>query len=170
MIPFAREGDLVTASLVPGESAILSTLAAQLIVLLEERAAESPTDLLLTQLGIGGASAPPLDPAVARLLPDAYRGDTEAASEHRRLTELSLVERKVANARTVIATLEDGMRVTLDPAATQSWLRHLTDLRLVLAARLQIDDDNDMGSGDDHMLDIYDWIGYLQGTLVECLE
>ena len=104
------------------------------------------------------------------LLPDAYRGDDTAASEHRQLTELGLVDRKVANARAVIESLEGGTLVTLDPAGVQSWLRHLTDLRLVLAARLQIEDDGDEGTGDDRMLDLYDWLGYLQGTLVECLE
>jgi len=175
VIPFSRDGDVVTARLVPGEAAVLSSLAAQLIVMLEERAAESPatespSGLLLAQLGIGGASAPPLDPALARLLPDAYRGDDHAASEHRQLTELGLVDRKVANARTVIASLDDGTTVTLDPAAVQAWLRHLTDLRLVIAARLQIKDDGDEATGDDRMLDLYDWLGYLQGTLVECLE
>ena len=170
MIPFTRDGQVVTARLVPGESALLASLAGQLIEMLEERAAESPTDLLLAQLGIGGASAPPLDPALARLLPDAYRGDDTAASEHRQLTELGLVDRKVANARAVIESLEGGTLVTLDPAGVQSWLRHLTDLRLVLAARLQIEDDGDEGTGDDRMLDLYDWLGYLQGTLVECLE
>jgi hypothetical protein len=40
----------------------------------------------------------------------------------------------------------------------------------VLAARLQIEDDGDEGTGDDALLDLYDWLGYLQGTLVECLE
>ena len=175
MIPFTRDGDLILARLSAGEAAVLSALAGQLVELLEERAAESPADVLLAQLGIGGASAPPLDPAMARLLPDAYRGDAEAASEHRQLTELGLVDRKAANARAVIASLDGagsgGPRlVSLDPAGVQSWLRHLTDLRLVLAARLQIDQDGDEGSGDDRMLDLYDWLGYLQGTLVECLE
>ena len=168
MIPFARDGETVTARFAPDERALLSGLARQLVLLLEERAAESPADLLYAQLGIGGASAPPLDPALARLLPDAYRDDSEAASEHRRFTELGLVDRKVANALTVIRVLGE-QAVALDAAEVQAWLRHLTDLRLVLAARLQIEDDGDEGTGDDALLDLYDWLGYLQGTLVECL-
>ena len=169
MIPFARDGDAVAARFTGDERALLSGLAHQLVIMLEERAAESPADVLYAQLGIGGSSAPPLDPALARLLPDAYRDDSEAASEHRRLTELGLVDRKVANAMTVIRVLGDTV-VVLDAAEVQSWLRHLTDLRLVLAARLQIEDDGDEGNGDDALLDLYDWLGYLQGTLVECLE
>jgi len=173
--PFRRSPDGVTTQLAAHESAILADLARQLIELLENRAAESPADLLYAQLGIGGPADPPLDPALARLLPDAYRGDAEAASEHRQLTELGLVDRKVDNARAVIASLELADRdrpglVTLDPAGVQSWLRHLTDLRLVIAARLEIQEDGDEGTGDERMLDLYDWLGYLQGTLVECLE
>jgi len=169
VIPFARNGGLVTATFTRGERELLAGLAAQLVSLLEERAAESPADVLYAQLGIGGAAAPPLDPALARLLPDAYRGDDEAASEHRRLTELGLVDRKVANARAVIRTVDDKVAV-LDPADVQAWLRHLTDLRLVLAARLQIEHDGDEGNGDEGMLDLYDWLGYLQGTLLEAVE
>lgn len=169
MIPFARDGGRVIARFTPDERALLSGLARQLVVMLEERAAESPADLLYAQLGIGGSSAPPLDPALARLLPDAYRDDAEAASEHRRLTELGLVDRKVANALAVIRVLGDQTGA-LDAPDVQAWLRHLTDLRLVLAARLQIEDDGDEGTGDDALLDLYDWLGYLQGTLVECLE
>ena len=168
MMPFARDGAHVTARFTAGERALLSSLALQLVVMLEERAAESPADVLYAQLGMGGASAPPLDPALARLLPDAYRGDSEAASEHRRFTELGLVDRKVANARTVIAAL-DADAVALDDGEVQAWLRHLTDLRLVLAARLQIEADGDEGTGDEALLGLYDWLGYLQGTLVECL-
>ncbi|CAN5143789.1 hypothetical protein BH11ACT5_BH11ACT5_04810 [soil metagenome] len=169
MIPFAREGELVTARFSRGERELLAALAGQLVALLEERAAESPADVLYAQLGIGGSSAPPLDPALARLLPDAYRGDAEAASEHRRFTELGLVDRKVANAHTVIRTVDTTVTV-LDHSDVQAWLRHLTDLRLVLAARLQIEDDGYQGNGDEGMLDLYDWLGYLQGTLVEAIE
>ena len=52
----------------------------------------------------------------------------------------------------------------------QSWLRTLTDLRLVIAARLQIEEADDVGLGDENMLMLYDWLGYLQGTLVEVIE
>ncbi len=127
--------------------------------------------LLLAGATRTAGAAPRL--ALARLLPDAYRGDEEAASEHRRFTELGLVERKAANARAVILALEstalDSYEVRLDAATVQSWLRHLTDLRLVIAARLQIEEDGDEGTGDDAMLDLYDWLGWQQESLVGCL-
>lgn len=52
----------------------------------------------------------------------------------------------------------------------QSWVRTLTDLRLVIAARLQIETDDDVGIGDENKLMLYDWLAYLQSTLVEAME
>ena len=169
MSAFRRDGGAVVAELAPGEVAVLSDLARQLVDLLEERAAESPADVLFAQLGIGGPDAAPLDPALARLLPDAYRDDREAASEHRHLTERALVQRKIGNAHAVIASLA-AAPARLREAEVQSWLRTLTDLRLTIAARLQIETDDDEGIGDDAMLGIYDWLGYVQGSLLEVME
>ncbi len=166
---------IVAAAFSPDEAELLRTLCAQLIGMLADRSAESvdPGDLLLAQLGIGGPSSAPLDPALARLLPDAYRGDTDAASEHRHLTERGLVDRKVANAQTVLASLQTDT-VSLKPAAVQAWLRTLTDLRLTIAARLEIESDADRGrhetDSDRALQSVYEWLGYAQGTLVEALE
>lgn len=174
MTPFAAGKNGVTARFTTGEAELLRDLAGQLVELLADRSAEGdPGDVLLAQLGIGGSTMPPLDPAVARLLPDAYRGDEGAASEHRHLTERGLIDRKVANAQAVMASLDvDGG--TLTDAQVQSWLRTLTDLRLTIAARLEIEQDGDEGRIDNDadfaLQAAYDWLGYLQGTLVEVLE
>ncbi|MCY7411875.1 MAG: DUF2017 domain-containing protein, partial [Salinibacterium sp.] len=69
----------------------------------------------------------------------------------------------------VIASL-DNAEVRLEGSDVQSWLRPLTDLRLAMAARLQIEDDGDDGIGDDQALMVYDWLGALQGSLVEVIE
>lgn len=169
MIGFARRDEVITARFTSTESLVLVDLAEQLLGLLEERGADAAGDLLYAQLGIGGSTRAPLDPALARLLPDAYRNDESAASDHRRLTERSLVDRKRANARRVIADL-NGREVVLDEPGFNAWLRTLTDLRLALAARLQIEEDGDTGLGDEDMLMVYDWLGYLQGTLLEAIE
>lgn len=50
----------------------------------------------------------PSDPALRRLLPDGVKGDEEAASEFRRLTESSLRERKVKNLDVAMKALERG--------------------------------------------------------------
>jgi hypothetical protein len=54
-----------------------------------------------------------------------------------------------------------------------SWLRAFTDIRLALATRLGIEDDDedywDALAEDDpraSVYDIYQWVGYLQETLV----
>ena len=174
MIPFSAGKKGVTARFTPGESELLRDLAGQLVELLADRSAEGdPGDVLLAQLGIGGSTMAPLDPAVARLLPDAYRGDDSAASEHRHLTERGLIDRKVANAQAVIGSL-GASSITLSDAQVQSWLRTLTDLRLTIAARLEIEQDGDEGrietDADFALQAAYDWLGYLQGTLVEVLE
>lgn len=125
----------------------------------------------------GGAAAPPDDPVLARLLPDAYRDDTEAAGEFRRFTEQELRSGKVAAAQTVLDTLpEEGGRVELTEQDAQAWLRALNDVRLVLGVRLEITEDTAQRSQDLDPADprsaylwIYDWLTYLQETLVRAL-
>ena len=123
----------------------------------------------------------PGDPALTRLLPDAYRGDADAAAEFRRFTEESLASKKIQNAAVVAESLERAsaqshtgtVEVTLDAPATQSWLRCLTDIRLTVAARLGIESDGDEGADDDESLmlrEVYDWLGFVQGSLIEALE
>ncbi len=56
----------------------------------------------------------PADPVLARLLPDAYQEDPEAASEFRKYTESSLREAKKYFAQTLLDTLPaKGGRVKL---------------------------------------------------------
>jgi hypothetical protein len=122
------------------------------------------------------------DPALTRLLPDAYRGDADAAAEFRRFTEGSLASKKIQNAAVVADSLErasaqsqaGSVDVTLDAPATQSWLRCLTDIRLTIAARLGIEVDGDEGADDDDeslmLREVYDWLGFVQGSLIEALE
>lgn len=184
MTPFERVHEGIAVHLDTVEAALLTDLAHQLVGMLQERAKESVSgatadDLLFARFGIGGPDEAPQDPALARLLPDAYRGDRDAASQHRHLTERGLLERKVQNAESVAASLEsvsvesaefpESPERILDDAGVQSWLRCLTDLRLTIAVRLGIESDDDVtGGGAVH--DVYDWLGYLQGSLVEVAE
>ncbi|WP_324652550.1 DUF2017 family protein [Georgenia sp. H159] len=85
----------------------------------------------------------PRDPALARLLPPAS-DDDELASEMRRLTEGSLRATKVDQLRVVHRTLEASTGVVIvREGEERPWLAALTDLRLVLAARLGIETDDD---------------------------
>lgn len=125
----------------------------------------------------GRAAAPPDDPVLARLLPDAYRDDTEAAGEFRRFTEQELRSGKLAAAQTVLDTLpEDGGRVELTEEDAQVWLRALNDVRLALGVRLEITEDTAQRTQDLDPADprsaylwVYDWLTYLQETLVRAL-
>jgi Domain of unknown function (DUF2017) len=111
------------------------------------------------------------DPAVERLLPNAYPDDAAAAAEFRSFTRSGLVERKLTNAGRVAATLPDESGVSeLTAADGQAWLRTLTDLRLVLATRLGIEEDGDEGSPDELLRAFYDWLAYLQDSLLAVLE
>jgi hypothetical protein len=128
-------------------------------------------------LGLSDSTAAPEDPVLARLLPDAYRDDPEAAGDFRRYTEQDLRAGKVAAARTVLATLpEDGGQVRLSADEAQVWLRALNDVRLALGVRLSVTEDFEqrMASLDPDdprsaYFWVYDWLTYLQETLVRAL-
>lgn len=114
------------------------------------------------------------DPAIARLFPSVYPDDADADAEFRRFTESELAARKVRNAETVISTLGDGTSVQLTALEALDWLQALTDIRLTLAARLGIEKDDDVGnfsSEEDYMMrDVYDWLGYVQESLVRAVD
>jgi hypothetical protein len=136
-----------------------------------------PLDDVAALFGSTGPAVPPDDPVLARLLPDAYRDDTEAAGEFRRFTEQELRSGKVAAAQTVLDTLPpDGGRIELTDEDAQVWLRALNDVRLVLGVRLDISEDTAQRSQDLDPADpraaylwVYDWLTYLQETLVRAL-
>ncbi len=140
---------------------ILLRLSAEECRLLRDLARQLPTVLTT-----GDA-----DPAVERLLPNAYPDDADAAAEFRTFTRSGLVERKLTNAGRVVATLPDDSGSTeLTAADAQAWLRTLTDLRLVLATRLGIRDDEDDGAPDELLRAVYDWLAFLQDSLLAVLE
>lgn len=122
------------------------------------------------------------DPAMQRLLPDAYRDDEEAAAEFRRFTAEGLAERKIANARSVLDAVgnnvegvqeEEDRVVVLDEMHAQQWLRALADLRLIIANRLGIEGDEEEGRTDDAAVPLqqsYQWLGELQESIVQALD
>jgi Domain of unknown function (DUF2017) len=167
---FERQPDgTVEAGLDAEEAVLLQSLAGQVAELVAGAALQDHA---------GRAREPagqPEDPAIARLLPDAYPNDAEASAEFRRFTAVGLVDQKVQNAETLIRSLMGagvtGM-VSLDEAESQAWLRSLTDIRLTIAARLGIDSEDDEAgrSVDPLMREIYDWLGFVQNSLIEALD
>jgi Domain of unknown function (DUF2017) len=135
-------------------------------------------DDLAAMIGLTENAELPSDPVLARLLPDAYRDDPEAANEFRRYTEQGLRSGKKAAARTVLATLPSkGGRVRLSQPEAQAWLRALNDVRLALGTRLEVTDDFDdqvasMSLDDPRAayVGVYQWLAFLQETLVRALS
>jgi hypothetical protein len=174
------------------EADLLRSLAGQLVELLrnERAVVDKDEDPLEALLNLSGPIDPPDDPVLARLLPTAYREDDDAAAEFRRYTEGDLRNGKAATAGTMIDTLEEAglpddvvgdevVELELDHAQAMAWLKGFTDLRLAMAVRLGIDDDEDAHReledlpDDDpraHLVAIYDWLGFLQETLVRALS
>lgn len=149
------------------EGAHLAALVGQFAELLEESEQEARTS----------------DPGILRLVPDAY-AEADAAREFRALTESDLLGRRRSDSSMVLASLApflDPSEDPADPAALESvevrldadtapaWLRTLAAIRLVLATRLGIADEDDH-DGDDPRFGIYDWLGFRLDGLVQALD
>jgi hypothetical protein len=167
----------ITLGLVEEEAAILRGLAEQLLELMSRLPDGDPG---LAELGISESTEVPEDPVLARLFPDGYQEDPEAAGEFRRYTEASLRDGKRAAAETMLKSLTGdfgaGGQVVLDQSQAQAWLRALNDLRLALGTRLEITEDSyerlaglDWEDPRYAMFAIYDWLTLLQDTLVNSL-
>lgn len=175
------------------EAGVLKQLVHQLIMLLEShsRTALDP-DPLFASLEIGGSDTTPADPALARLLPDAF-ADAEDAAGYRRVTEQGLINRKLQDALQVIADLTvtplnaeefsvdaggdpelgDGspVPVNITPDSFPAWARTVTALRLAMAARIGLEREEDY----DRLIDadatrgtvlVYDWLAALLEAVV----
>jgi hypothetical protein len=130
-----------------------------------------------------GAEAPaelpktPEDPVLARLLPDGYRDDPEAAGEFRKYTEPGLRSAKQQAALQMLDTLPDsGGRIQLTPEQAQAWLKALNDVRLALGIRLDVTEDFEQQwaklKPDDPAwaaYEVYAWLGAVQESLVQAL-
>ncbi len=188
-----KRSDRVIATFTGFEADLLRSLASQVVELLRNERAEpsspatDPFDAMMAEFS--GAATIPDDPVLARLFPTAYLDDDEAAADFRRFTEGGLRDGKAAASGLIIDTLEDAglppeltedglvIDVELTRADGETWMRAFTDIRLALATRLGVE------AGDEdywHSLpdedpraqahDIYEWVGYLQETIVEALS
>lgn len=175
----------------PAYSALLiADLARQLIELLSDGEATDAADVdpLEELVSMDSPREPPSDPALLRLLPDARTDDAEANAEFRRFTEKGLRKTKVSTAQVVVqsvgeldpeaATTSARVEFELSRDDARAWLRCLTDLRLTLAARLELTADDDeetwLALPDDDprgsLYRIYGWLGYQLESLLEAIE
>ncbi|WP_370234046.1 DUF2017 domain-containing protein [Nocardioides sp.] len=185
-----RRSGAVIATFSGFEADLLRSLASQIVELLHHEAAvPDDRDPLEALMDFSGPTTAPEDPVLARLFPPAYADDEEAAAEFRRFTEGTLREGKAKAAGTIIDTLEDAglpdelredgltIDVEMDEPTAQTWMRSFADIRLALATRLGVEDGDEeywYSLPDDdpraQAHDIYEWVGWLQETLVGALS
>lgn len=192
MKKFKRSHGVISSHLEPYEVELLESLVGQLVELVDDGSAredpadtapsDDPFELWARDLQVDPDEPEvPEDPVLQRLFPNAYPHDSAASSDFRRFTERDLRQRKVDAASVVLADLaatESGTRpLEIDPERATAWLKTLTSLRLSLAARLGIDDDDssdelhELSEEDPRsfLVSVYDWLGFAQETLIHAL-
>jgi len=152
-----------------GSDGVRLVLEAEEAMLLSELADQVDSVLLL------GAED---DPALGRLLPNAYPDDADAAREFERYTRGSLVDGKRQAAQSVrdATAVGEGERlveIELDQVQAWGWLTFLTDLRLILAERVGLGEEGTPEQDeqrDDYLRAAYEWAGFVQGSMLEVLD
>ncbi|MWB97922.1 DUF2017 family protein [Agromyces seonyuensis] len=153
----------------PGAEGVRLVLESEEAMLLAELADQVDSVLLL---------GTPDDPAVGRLLPNAYPDDAEAEAEYSRYTRGGLRDGKRQAAQIVrdATRNEQGhptIEVVLDEVEAWSWLTFLTDLRLILSERVGLGENGepeDDDERDDYLRAAYEWAGFVQGSMLEVLD
>ncbi len=138
---------------------------------------ESAEDALADIFDLDVSVEIPEDPVLARLLPDAYPDDPDAAKEFRRYTESSLRDTKRESAQILLDTLPvRGGKIKLSGEQARAWLRALNDVRLTFGTRLNVTEDyEDQIAGlnpEDPAaaaFEVYGWLGAVQSSLVQAL-
>jgi hypothetical protein len=187
MEPFRpTRGRGVRAALAPAEASLLRSLVVQVLTLI------APDGPPVPQVQPDGVSAwdaldaldaqltepqTPEDPVLARLLPDGYRDDPEAAGEFRKYTESGLRSAKQQAAQEMLDTLpEAGGKIQLTHDQAHAWLKALNDVRLALGVRLGVTEEfeeqwNRLPADDPQWAayEVYAWLGAVQESLVQAL-
>jgi FAD/FMN-containing dehydrogenase len=173
---FTRHRGHLRADLDSFEAEVLAQLAHELLGLVEPADLEHE-DPLAALVGLPSGDVPlPDDPVLLRLLPDAYRNDPSAAGDFRRYTDADLRASKRANAEAVVASVpEGGGRMELDRDQADAWLGALNDMRLAIGTSLDVSEQTDLDDYDEQhpayqALQVYGWLGWLQESLLSCIE
>lgn len=184
MIPFDRAGDDLFAELDDFEVSLIESLVGQIVDLIggatqvapAPGASEDPFSMWAQEF-----SSPTLDrkdPVIARLFPDAYDDELEAA-EHRRYSQEGLRRGRVDAASVVLAdlraTLHGEKNLVIPDDHVDAWLKTLNSVRIALAVRLGIESEEDhaelerLGVRDPRaqLVALYDWMGAFLESLLE---
>ena len=165
-------GGKLTLKLDDAELGVLSQLFEQMAELLEHPESEAGTDPLAKMLNMSGSTQISEDPALARLFPNGYSDDEHASADFRRFTEQDLRAQKLAALTSVRDSLSGWTgKSSITAQQAQDWLKAINDLRLVLGTRLEITDEVETDfEADEPGIHLYNYLTYLQGTLIDCLN
>jgi hypothetical protein len=160
--PIRRSGGLLVLTLHPTEVAVLRDLAGQLESMFE-----------------GGVPERGGDPTRDRLFPRAYLDPTEdaAETEWQGAVHEDLVRQKSDAVGALLDSLDTGtekrkenLEIRLAPDAVEKWVSALNDVRLALGVVLEVTEDELRVDADDPRapgLELYGWLTWLQGSLIE---
>lgn len=129
----------------------------------------------------GFCSDSSVDPVLRRIFPDAYRDDDKASAEFRRFSQAEQRDAKLNSAVAVISDLNQvghDRRCVVPDEHVEDWLKTLTALRLAVSVRLGIEtaSDQDMlaelpdSDPRTSVFSIYEWLGWVQESLLDCLH
>jgi hypothetical protein len=154
-----------------------------LVLVLHASEAEVLQDLAgqLESLLRGGVPERGGDPTRDRLFPRAYLDPTEdaAETEWQSVVHEDLVREKSEAVQALVDSLDTGtagrrdtVTLTLAPEAVERWVAALNDVRLALGVVLEVSEDEPrVGRNDPRApgFELYDWLTWLQGSLVGAL-
>jgi hypothetical protein len=169
------ENGFITITFTTQESQVLINLLEQLLELLGDSSVTgNHSDPLMNLFGSAGNDAPPDDPVLRRLLPNAYQNERDAA-EFRRYTEYGLREKKRSAAHLLYETLIPSEEEwNFDQPIDKSTFKILGIGERVSE---KVDDKNthqkfELMTDNDPMkavYAVYSWLGWLQQSLLEVL-
>ncbi len=187
MRTFRRDGAELVTVIESHERLLLESLVEQLTELLGGQDSGFPPGDPLAALAHELTTESPMDhsdPVIQRLFPDAYPDDPGANAQFQRYAQQGQRQERVDAAARVLADLDlpdaDGstsLELRIPDAHADEWLRTLNALRLTLAVRLGIEDDQsheDLAAlpMDDPRLQLamlYDWFGLVLESLLDVL-
>lgn len=154
---FSQRGEGITLVLAGEEAQVLRNLLAEYLQLLD--LSDRP------------------DPVVKRLFPDASLDDPEISEDYRRMTSGTLQDdkRRAAQAATDSLGSSGGVDSSLESEDADAWVRLLTDLRLAIGVRLEVDEEDmareiDPTDASQYQMAVLHWLGALQESLVRALS
>ncbi len=176
------DGPRFRSALAQHEAALLNSLVASMLGMLEDRESSAPADELEEITGMRtGNSRPPDDDTMKRLLPDFYRAQTDHPAGSgtmeslnnalRSLHEPEIIDAKREAAQRLLETCpQDGGKFELTEDDAHAWAAAVNDVRLALGTMLDIGPGGPERLPSDHPmaghLDVYQWLTVLQEYLV----